>query len=281
MVKSGRLPGTFILEGSPGITETFADILALAAVCSDADHKKESGQACGVCGACRKARQKTHPDIMISQPESDGARSFHIEKVRGITDSLYLSPNESGRKVYIIKDMQNMTQQGQNALLKSIEEPPPFAMFIITASSLDLVLETVRSRAVKFRLGDGTDPLAHMPAGYAYHDEIIKGILAKNTDKFTIYQNMLKNLEKAGILNFYHDLQTALRDILIAKIFAEGGSGARFLYFNDSETAADYADNYSVKKIFELCGAIGKFKSDLEYNANTRLNIASFLSAII
>jgi DNA polymerase III gamma/tau subunit len=278
MIKSGRLPGTFIFEGSPEVTRIFADNLAKAAVCADSDYTKNNGEACGVCEACKKAGKNMHPDIIISEPESDSARSFHIDKVREIIDGLYLSPNESGKKIYVIHDMQNMTPQGQNALLKSLEEPPPFVIFIITATNLDLILETVKSRAVKFKL-------EHEPADYKNDcEEIIKNILSNNPDKLTVYQAMLKSLEKSGrpgILNFYYNLENALRDILITKLFTDNIDSARLLYFDNPEISEKYAGNYSVKKILELCGKIQEYRSDLEYNANTRLNLSSFFSAII
>ena len=226
MIKSGRLPGTIIFEGSPEGVRLLSDFLAMTVVCSDSEHKKETGEGCGVCAACKKAGKNIHPDIITAEPEADGARSFHIDKVREITEGLYLSPSESDKKVYIIKDMQNMTPQGQNALLKALEEPPLSAVFIITAASLDLVLETVRSRAVSFRLEHET---ADNKNDYK---EIINNILGKNRNKLAVYQDILKNLEKSGksvILNFYCDLENAVRDIMIAKIFANDLNKARFL----------------------------------------------------
>ena len=283
MIKTGRLPGAFIFEGAPEITGIFADNLAMAAVCSDAGYKKDTGEGCGVCGGCRKAGKNIHPDIITAEPESDGAQSFHIDKAREIIDGLYLSPNESDKKIYIIKNMQNMTPQGQNALLKSFEEPPPFVLFIITAANLDLVFETVKSRAVKFKLEYET--AANDKDTYA---EIINNILGKNQNKLAVYQEMIKTLDKSGksgILGFYRDLENAVRDILAAKIFADGLNGldaARFVYFNGvPEAAGKYAETYSVKKIFELYEKIQEYKSDLEFNANTRLNLSAFFCALI
>jgi DNA polymerase III delta prime subunit len=289
MIKSGRIPGAFIFEGSPEITGAFAAHLAKSAVCYDESHKKNNGEACEICEACRKSEKNMHPDIIIAEPESGGAQSFHIDKVREMIDSLYLSPNESDKKVYIIRDMQNMTVQAQNALLKSLEEPPPFAVFIITAANLDLILETVKSRAVKFSL-EQSQQAQILSGDKNNYDEIIKNILdilKKNTDRLAVYQDMIKNLDKSGksgILNFYLDLENAARDILVAKIFAGNLSGARFLYFNNfnrSDTPEIYAEGYSVKKILGLCEKIQEYKSDLEYNANTRLNISSFFSSIV
>jgi len=286
MVRGGKLPGAFIFEGSPEAAGGVAAWLAKAAVCADLAHKQARGEACGACASCRKADAGTHPDIITAEPEGTGARSFHIDKVREIIGGLHLSPSElaGGKKAYIIRDMQDMTQQGQNALLKSIEEPPPFVVFIITAANLDLLLETVKSRAVKFKLEP--DGFENAPDDYDCGG-IIRSILGKNGrggDRLAAYQAMLKGLEKSGMARFYGELENAVRDIMVAKIFAGDLSRARFLYFGkagaDFELLRDCANNYSAKKIFEMCGKIQEFKSDLEYNANTRLNIAAFLSAV-
>lgn len=340
MIKSNRLPGTFIFEGATGSGKSsFANILAKAAVCQNASHKANYGEACGICESCRRAEAGIHPDIMISKSEDDSALSFHIDKVRDIVDDLYLSPSESDKKVYIIKNMQNMTPQGQNALLKSIEEPPYFVIFIITVNSADLLLETVKSRAVKFTMDyigedkiknyiENNNPVFNASSdseiadaakfangsigaalnilknrsrsvsssnviGDSYGD-LIYNILSENPDKLALYQNIIsksfERLNKSEILNFYSALENAARDVLIAKIFMHGQNNVPFLYFNDfngddtggagSEKIKKLLNLYSVKKILNLSKIIHKFKSDLEYNVNARLNLISFLSDI-
>ena len=276
MVKSGELPGAFIFDGPPELTGAAARSLARAIACGDLDYKQDNGEACGVCGACIKSGRDMHPDIIVAEPEGNGAQSFHVDKVREIIGGLYLSPNEGSKKIYIIKGMQGMTQQGQNALLKSLEEPPPFAVFIITAESLDLILETVKSRAAKFSLRDDG------AAGGApdRHEPIIKNILGKSPDRLAVYQDMLKSLDKSGALDFYYNLENAARDVLVAKIFSGDMGGARFLYFDSPEILKKYAGDYSANKILELCAKIREYKSDLEHNANMRLNLSSFFSEI-
>ena len=282
MIRTNRLPSAFIFEGVPNDTNALVNNLACSVVCLNLDHKQSHGSACLKCSSCLKAARGLHPDITISEPEGDGVLSFHISKVREIIGDLYLSPNESTKKVYIIRDMQNMTPQGQNALLKSLEEPPEFAVFIITVTNLDLILETVKSRAVKFKI----EHTQRVNAENNNFSETIENILVKNGDTLTVYQNMLKNIDKlgkSGMLNFYSDLENALRDILVAKIFASNLISTPFLYFNSStdlEFVKDCIKNYSVKKILELMGRIQEIKSDLEYNANIRLNMTSFFEAM-
>lgn len=308
MIKSNRLPGTFIFEGAPGSGNSdFADILAKAAVCTNSEYKSQYGEPCGVCESCGKAEAGIHPDIITVESESGAALSLHIERVREIIENLYLSPNESDKKIYIIKDMQTMTPQGQNALLKSIEEPPPFVIFIITVNSCDLILETVKSRAVKFTVEhDYISGISEAEAGAdnAYGD-LIYGILTVfsdnfSTDKLALYQNAISKgidrLNKTEMLNFYSALENAVRDIQIAKIFMreKGGLNSNdyidyineipFLYFNGSDSPSKInklLNLYSAKKIIDLSRKIHKFKSDLDYNINARLNLISFLSEII
>ena len=281
MIRTNRLPGAFIFEGMPDDTNMLANNLARSVACLDLDYKKTHGIACMACSSCLKSLRGSHPDITIAEPEDDGARSFHIAKVREIIDDLYLSPNESSKKIYIIRDMQNMTLQGQNALLKSLEEPPEFAVFIITVTNLDLVLETVRSRAVKFKIENKKSIDADNQAIFS---EVIKNILVKNADVSATYQDVLKNIDKFGkngVIGFYAELENAVRDILISKIFAGDSDlgNVRFLYFNTSaylETVKTCAKDYSAKKVLELIKKIRHFKSDLEHNANIRLNMTLF-----
>jgi hypothetical protein len=286
MIKSNKIPAAFIFEGeNASVTSMFADNLARAVVCSDTRHKKEHGTACNACASCAKAVKSIHPDIIM--PESDGgALSFHIDKVRDIINGLYLSPNESDAKIYIIKDMQNMTPQGQNALLKSLEEPPPFVFFIITVNNSDLILETVKSRAVRFNTDSAGDPAKkNAPRNYG---GLILDILTENPDKAAVYQKLLSSVsDKSEVLNFYSHIENALRDILIAKIFMAEFAAANgapetlrpaFLYFGDFEDIKKMSNLYTAKKILDLSKKIHKYKADLDYNINIKLNLTSFFS---
>ena len=281
MIKSGKIPGAFIFEGEDERSKkTISEALAKSIVCEDIGYKKKNGEACGECSSCMKAERSIHPDIIVSGPEGEGSLSFHIDKARDIVAGLYLAPNESETKAYIIQDMQNMTPQAQNALLKAIEEPPPFAVFVITANSGDLILETVKSRAVKFKL-ESEDAFAKKDP--QIYEDLILDILQK-PDKTSIYQKLApKAPDKSGkleLMSFYSCLENALRDVLVAKIFAGADPNAfPLLHFGGAEKAQKLADIYSAKKILNLSKTVREYKADLEYNINVRLNLASFLSS--
>ena len=124
-VNSGRFPHAAILEDedSERLMDT-AKTLAAALVCSGDD------KPCGRCINCLKARSDSHPDIKIFEPDPK-TNNFKVETVREIRSDAYIVANEADRKVYILKDAQNMLVPAQNALLKVLEEPPEGVCFLL------------------------------------------------------------------------------------------------------------------------------------------------------
>ena len=145
---AGAFPHAILLEGPAGSgRKTLARLLAAAAVC-----QAGSDRPCGICPACRKAFSKNHPDITEIGGGGE-ARSFHIDVVRDLRDEVYVMPNEAPVRVFILCDVQNMTEQAQNSLLKVLEEPPAHVRFILTCEQRSQLLETVRSRVYAVPLG--------------------------------------------------------------------------------------------------------------------------------
>lgn len=139
-VTSGRFPHAFIIEGEPGSgRHTLARIIAAAAVCNDSD------APCGRCRECTLIAADNHCDVLTYAP--DGA-SFKVDTVREIRDNAYIIPIEAKRKVNILLECEKMNEQAQNALLKVLEEPPDFMVFILVCGSAAALLPTVRSRCV-------------------------------------------------------------------------------------------------------------------------------------
>ena len=104
-----------------------------------------------------EGRGRQHPDIAVYGGKG-GSRSFHVEEVRQIRDSAAVMPNEAQAKVYILDGADHMTEQAQNALLKVLEEPPSYVIFLLTCGAASSLLPTVRSRAQIFRVQKEDNP---------------------------------------------------------------------------------------------------------------------------
>ena len=145
LIRSGRLPHTIILEGGEkDERDSAALLLAAGAVC------REENPPCLRCNPCRKVLDGIHPDVF--RPEPSKNLKSGILSLKDLRDS-YLSqmsvrPNEADCKVYLFSDADKLLREdSQNALLKTIEEPPQSLYFIFTVQSAKSLLLTVRSRA--------------------------------------------------------------------------------------------------------------------------------------
>ena len=150
LMESGRFPHALIIEGEEGIgKKTLAKDIACALVCRGND------KPCGECAQCKKAIGAIHPDISEYIPAGT-ANSFHVDTVRNIINDAYVQPNEADYKIYILANAHCMNQNAQNALLKILEEPPKYVVFILTTNSKSALLSTVLSRSVSVSL-EGVD----------------------------------------------------------------------------------------------------------------------------
>lgn len=150
LIESGRFPHALIIEGEEGIgKKTLAKDIACALVCRGND------KPCGECAQCKKAIAAIHPDISEYIPAGT-ANSFHVDTVRNIINDAYVQPNEADYKIYILANAHCMNQNAQNALLKILEEPPKYVVFILTTNSKSALLSTVLSRSVCVSL-EGVD----------------------------------------------------------------------------------------------------------------------------
>jgi DNA polymerase-3 subunit delta' len=147
----GRVPGAVLLLGPPGVGKrVLAEAFAARLLCE----APAAGDACGVCAQCTRVAAGTHPDLRVITREED-RRDVRIEQVRELTRWLTLQPLMAARKVGILDDAHCLNEHGQNALLKTLEEPPGASVLVLIASSAALLLPTVRSRCQVVRL----DPL--------------------------------------------------------------------------------------------------------------------------
>lgn len=141
--EAGRLPHAVIIEGDAGLGKrTLAREIALNLFC-----RADGERPCRVCPQCSKVLKGFHPDL-YEYSSSGAARSFHVDEVRKVKEDVFVQPNEADYKVYILGNCQGMNESAQNAILKILEEPPQYAIFILTTTTKSAMLETVLSRSV-------------------------------------------------------------------------------------------------------------------------------------
>lgn len=141
----GRVSHFYLIAGPLGSGKhTLARLLAAGLQCTG-QHKP-----CLTCPACRKVLAGIHPDVItVDDPEK---KTVPVDLIRQARGDIYILPNEGQRKIYLFPRAQDMGLPGQNALLKVLEEPPAYGVFILLTDNPEKLLPTVRSRCTELNL---------------------------------------------------------------------------------------------------------------------------------
>ena len=148
-LRSRDVPHAILLTGED--TESFLAIaraFGAALLCEDPQEGEDGVPcACGVCASCMKIAAGDHPDFIEAQHEKPG--SFGVDDVRRLRQDVRIKPYSGDFKIYLLPDAEKLTAQAQNALLKTLEEPPDYAVLILAAKDDAGFLPTVLSRCVR------------------------------------------------------------------------------------------------------------------------------------
>ena len=230
-VKTDKVSHAYILNGEKGSGKRLlANLFAMSLQCQNRD---EDGDACGKCQSCKQAASNNQPDIIRVTHEKPNTIS--IDDIREqINNDIVIKPYSSKYKVYIIDEAEKMTVQAQNALLKTIEEPPEYAVILFLTNTLDVLLQTVRSRCIIMNLRSvDTKPIqqylmqkyqlpdyqARVCAAYA-QGNVGKAIMMATSEHFREMQDfLLRLLKRVDDMEVYeivaaiHDMTTYKMDI--------------------------------------------------------------------
>jgi DNA polymerase-3 subunit delta' len=168
-----RLPHAILFHGPAGIGKAdFIEAFAQALLCEDV---RPDGHACGACASCGWFAQGNHPDYRRVRPEAleddvpsaegddapaeekktktkTASKEIKIEQVRALADFMNISTHRQGLRVVVLYPAEALNMPASNALLKTLEEPPPGTVFLLASNGLDRLLPTILSRCRKFAL---------------------------------------------------------------------------------------------------------------------------------
>lgn len=282
MIEGDRVGHAFVFCGPDGIgRKSFAKAFAGALMC--AGRKTGSAQPCGSCTGCILMQNGTNPDFVLIQ-EEDGKATLGVETVRRMQESLATAPEYGTKKVYVIDHAERLTVQAQNALLKTIEEPPEYAVVILICSNISLLIDTVRSRVVRLdfsrnrdgevlealRAHCGVVPEHDAEMICAYADGIIGRALV-NPENFDTFRQL-----RERVLTVLEMLPGAKSEFLLemSALFEKNQAYKEFLFFSinsflrDMMLADRFGDRIRLQnvqfkdKIQRLAGRLGYHKAD-------------------
>lgn len=294
-IELGKVSHAYILNGEKGSGKR-----TLAAVVSKSLQCEEGGpDPCGKCRSCLQAESGNQPDIIWVNHEKPNVIS--VEEIRDqIVNDIDLKPYSSRYKIYIVPDAQLMNQQAQNALLKTLEEPPEYAVILLLANTIGKFLPTILSRCLilNFKPVDSLQMVEYLTGVIGidqrkskFCTDFAQGNLGKAIrlaispeynelleDSVRILRRIqdmemediitaVKNLGKYKLdVTDYMDIMTMwFRDILMVKI---SNSPNKLLFKDEYSILKKQASMMSYEGVEEVIRALNKVKIRLEANVN-------------
>ena len=306
-IAMNKVSHAYIINGERNAGKEFiARVFAMALQC-----EKKEAEPCGECHSCKQALSNNQPDIIYISHEKPN--TIGVEDIRAqINNDIVIKPYSSPRKIYIVNEGEKMTPQAQNALLKTLEEPPEYAVIVILTTNVEALLPTVLSRCVVLNMKPVSDALvkkylmeqlgvpdykanicvafARVNIGKAkllasseefekVKDEAIS--LVKNINDMEIHE-IVKAIKKISEYKFdvndYLDILMAwYRDVLFFKATKDVNS---LVFKEEIQQIMRVSDRSTYEGIETIVNALQSAKKRLEANVNFDLTMELLLLAI-
>ena len=155
-LEGGRLPGAYLFVGTAGVGKlSLGQAFAQAATCLNP--VETPFDSCGVCDSCRRAENGTHPEIVTVRPAGEQMQIWQFWDRDGkppgvLSRTMHYGPSIGKRRIFLIEKAETLNESAANSLLKVLEEPPPYVVFVLLAPSSSRVLPTIVSRSQMVRV---------------------------------------------------------------------------------------------------------------------------------
>lgn len=269
LIESGHFPHAVILEGGTAEErKVFIEDLITALLC-----EAESGRPCEECYSCRKVRAFSHPDAVFIRPE-EGRKTLSVDSVRKISETIHLVPNEGRYKIYIIEDAALMQDYAQNALLKILEEPPSYVIFILSLESKTALLPTVLSRSACFTINSSQSVMTDDRPYKEAVDSMADALIRKNEWQLL---SAVSYFEKN-----YDELPEALDRLSVAvRDAAVYGAGGKSMIYEPEDTGKRLSGVYSEEELLSLLEAINSLNEAINMYSNKNLTLTRVSSLLM
>jgi len=299
-VSANKVSHSYIFEGETGSgKKLLAGLFAMLLQCEN-----KGTEPCQICTSCKKALNKNHPDIIYVTHEKPN--SVGIEDIREqVIGDILIKPYSGPYKIYIIDEAEKMTVQAQNALLKTIEEPPAYAVIMLLTNNANILLPTILSRCVRLSLKavneavvqtylmesmEIPDYQAGMSASFAqgnvgkakkialsedFHKLIESALhILKYAQDMEVYEliDAVKSMsqEKNNVFEYLDTFLLWFRDVLLFKATKEVDS---LVFRNEINQIRERASKSSYEGLELIIEAIEKAKARLKSNVNFDLTM--------
>ena len=297
-ISMGKVSHAYIISG-PQLSGKMmiAEAFARALQC-----EKEGTDGCGECKSCHQADDHNHPDIIYVSHEKPN--NISVDDIRTqLNNDIVIKPYSSKYKIYIVDEAEKMNQQAQNALLKTIEEPPAYAVIMLLTTNADSFLQTIRSRCITLNMKSVKDEVIkaylmnekHIPDYQAEIDvSFAQGSIGRAEEAATsqefaeMTQNALKILkyantmevyelsdsikalsaEKQNINDYLDIFQFWFRDVLMFKATKEIDN---LVFKQEINFIKEQASQRSYENLEKILDSIQKTKVRLKANVNFEL----------